>query len=68
MRRSEKITTVIDRLDKSMGAVDTELHYDSPFHLLVAVVLSALYNQRLKAANAMDFASATQATLSPFCL
>ena len=41
MRRSEKITTVIDRLDKSMGAVDTELHYDSPFHLLVAVVLSA---------------------------
>lgn len=41
MRRSEKIKAVIDRLDQSMGAVDTELNYDSPFHLLVAVVLSA---------------------------
>ena len=41
MTKKERYERVIDWFDKNMPVVDTELHYDSPFHLLIAVILSA---------------------------
>ena len=41
MRKSELYSQVLERLRKQMPPIDTELDYDSPFQLLVAVVLSA---------------------------
>ncbi|HEX2899009.1 MAG TPA: endonuclease III [Bacteroidia bacterium] len=41
MRRKEKAKTVLDRLAKVILVPETELHYSSPFQLLVAVMLSA---------------------------
>lgn len=41
MRQQERYKTVVERFEEHMPSPRTELHYDSPFHLLVAVVLSA---------------------------
>jgi len=40
-KRSERYAAIIDYFKQAMPTVDTELHYGSPFQLLVAVVLSA---------------------------
>jgi endonuclease-3 len=41
MRKQELFTTVLDILSKKFPQAETELHYNTPFELLVAVVLSA---------------------------
>ncbi|MDL2245708.1 endonuclease III [Parabacteroides sp. OttesenSCG-928-J18] len=41
MRKSERYKGVIDWFNKNMPVAETELHYDDPFQLLVAVILSA---------------------------
>ena len=41
MRKQELYNRVIDYFSEAMPVAETELHYDSPFQLLVAVVLSA---------------------------
>jgi endonuclease-3 len=41
MTKKERYENVINWFDKNMPVVDTELHYDNPFHLLIAVILSA---------------------------
>ena len=41
MRKKERFENVIDWFQKSMPIAETELHYNSPFELLIAVVLSA---------------------------
>lgn len=41
MRKQELYDRVIARFEESMPVAETELHYGSPFQLLVAVVLSA---------------------------
>ena len=41
MRKTQKISEVLRRLEKEIPNAETELHYASPFQLLVAVVLSA---------------------------
>lgn len=41
MTKKERYTGVINWFEKNMPIVETELHYDSPFHLLIAVILSA---------------------------
>ena len=41
MRRSERYTGIIGWFEKNAQEAETELHYDSPFHLLIAVILSA---------------------------
>ncbi|NDV96004.1 endonuclease III [Dysgonomonas sp. 521] len=41
MTKKERYQSVIDWFNTNMPVVDTELHYDSPFHLLIAVILSA---------------------------
>lgn len=46
MRKSELYKRVIDYFEKSMPVAETELHFDSPFQLLVAVVLSAQCTDR----------------------
>ena len=32
---------ITDWFSRNMGTAETELHYDTPFHLLIAVILSA---------------------------
>ncbi|MBK5722931.1 endonuclease III [Dysgonomonas sp. Marseille-P4677] len=41
MTKKERYRGVIEWFDKNMPVAETELHYDSPFHLLIAVILSA---------------------------
>lgn len=41
MELSEKYAKITDWFSKNMEIAETELHYDSPFHLLIAVILSA---------------------------
>ncbi|MDL2309751.1 endonuclease III [Parabacteroides sp. OttesenSCG-928-B22] len=41
MRKSERYKGVIDWFNRNMPIAETELHYDDPFQLLVAVILSA---------------------------
>ncbi len=41
MRKSDLFSTVIEYFQKTMPAAETELHYDNPFQLIVAVILSA---------------------------
>lgn len=41
MRRQQIYDNVITYFSEAMPNVETELHYDSPFHLLIAVILSA---------------------------
>ncbi|MDR0825009.1 MAG: endonuclease III [Prevotella sp.] len=41
MTKKERYTGIINWFEQNMPVVDTELHYDNPFHLLIAVILSA---------------------------
>ncbi len=41
MKTAERYSKVIERFEREMPAPATELHYDNPFRLLVAVILSA---------------------------
>lgn len=41
MTKKERYNGVLNWFQANMPVVDTELHYDSPFHLLIAVILSA---------------------------
>lgn len=41
MTKKERYTEIIRWFEQHMPNVDTELHYDNPFHLLIAVILSA---------------------------
>ena len=41
MRRRELFRKVTDWFSVNMEVAETELHYDTPFHLLIAVILSA---------------------------
>lgn len=41
MTKKERYTKVIEWFDKNMPIAETELHFDNPFHLLIAVILSA---------------------------
>lgn len=41
MTVKERYAGVLSRFEADMPVVETELHYDSPFHLLLAVILSA---------------------------
>ena len=41
MKIQERYDRVMERFEEAMPVAETELHYDSPFQLLVAVVLSA---------------------------
>lgn len=41
MTLKERYRLTLELLDKAIPAAETELHYDNPFHLLLAVILSA---------------------------
>lgn len=41
MRKQERYALTIEKLKESFPNADTELHYETPFQLLVAVILSA---------------------------
>lgn len=41
MRIKERYTRAIEWFEQEMPIAETELHFDSPFHLLIAVILSA---------------------------
>ncbi len=41
MTVAERYSRVIDRFQRAMPVAETELHYENPFQLLVAVILSA---------------------------
>lgn len=41
MERKELYRSLTEWFSANMEAAETELHYDSPFHLLIAVILSA---------------------------
>ncbi|MDR1706910.1 MAG: endonuclease III [Prevotella sp.] len=41
MTKKERYASVISWFEQNMPVVETELHYDNPFHLLIAVILSA---------------------------
>lgn len=41
MTKKERYLGVIQWFEENMPMVETELHYDNPFHLLIAVILSA---------------------------
>ena len=41
MRRKERYSTILAWFEENQPMPATELHYDSPFHLLIAVILSA---------------------------
>lgn len=41
MRIQERYNRVISRFEEAMPVAETELHYETPFQLLVAVILSA---------------------------
>ncbi len=46
MDRAEKFAKVTEWFSANMDRAETELHYDSPFHLLIAVILSAQCTDR----------------------
>ncbi len=41
MTKKERYTKVLNWFEQNMAVAETELHYNSPFHLLIAVILSA---------------------------
>ena len=41
METSDRYARITDWFSRNMEVAETELHYDSPFHLLIAVILSA---------------------------
>ncbi len=41
MKLSERYSAIVERFEKEMPVVATELHFDDPYQLLVAVILSA---------------------------
>lgn len=41
MTKKQRYDGVISWFEKNVSVAETELHYDSPFHLLIAVILSA---------------------------
>ncbi|MDR2969853.1 MAG: endonuclease III, partial [Tannerellaceae bacterium] len=41
MRKAERYKGIIDWFRENVPVAETELHYDNPFHLLIAVILSA---------------------------
>lgn len=41
MKLNERYNAIVERFEKEMPVVDTELHFDNPYQLLVAVILSA---------------------------
>ncbi|NDV79039.1 endonuclease III [Dysgonomonas sp. 511] len=41
MTKKERYSKIIEWFEERMPIAETELHYDSPFHLLIAVILSA---------------------------
>ncbi|MDU1892343.1 MAG: endonuclease III [Dysgonomonas sp.] len=41
MTKKERYTGVINWFEEHMSIAETELHYDTPYHLLIAVILSA---------------------------
>lgn len=41
METAERFARITDWFSRNMEIAETELHYDSPFHLLIAVILSA---------------------------
>ena len=41
MTKKERFQGILGWFEKNMPVAETELHYDSPFHLLMAVILSA---------------------------
>ncbi|MCC8087830.1 MAG: endonuclease III [Rikenellaceae bacterium] len=41
MRRADRYTRIIEWFRSNMPSAETELHYNNPYHLLVAVILSA---------------------------
>ena len=41
MRIAERYAVVLSRFEEAMPVAETELHYDTPFHLLMEVILSA---------------------------
>lgn len=41
MERTDRFTLITQWFSANMETAETELHYDSPFHLLIAVILSA---------------------------
>lgn len=41
MTKKERYKGVIEWFENHMPVAETELHYDNPFHLLIAVILSA---------------------------
>ena len=46
MEREERYAGIIGLFSRNMPAAETELRYDSPFHLLIAVILSAQCTDR----------------------
>ena len=46
METSEKYARVTQWFSANMDTAETELHYDTPFHLLIAVILSAQCTDR----------------------
>lgn len=46
METAEKFLKVTEWFSANMETAETELHYDSPFHLLIAVILSAQCTDR----------------------
>ena len=41
MKTKERYSKIVEWFSANMPVAETELHYDSPFHLLLAVILSA---------------------------
>jgi endonuclease-3 len=46
MRTSERFRNITEWFSINMEIAETELHYDTPFHLLIAVILSAQCTDR----------------------
>lgn len=46
MERKERFRRITDWFSSNMETAETELHYDTPFHLLIAVILSAQCTDR----------------------
>lgn len=46
MRKKERFAAIIDHFQREMPDAETELHFNSPFQLLVAVILSAQCTDR----------------------
>lgn len=46
MKTSERFRNITDWFSTNMEIAETELHYDTPFHLLIAVILSAQCTDR----------------------